>query len=47
VLPGEGVIDLLGFFRALKTIGYRDGVSPSPSAAFRRKCPPKKARASA
>jgi sugar phosphate isomerase/epimerase len=30
VLPGEGVIDLLGFFRALKTIGYRDGVSPEP-----------------
>ncbi|HYL74150.1 MAG TPA: sugar phosphate isomerase/epimerase family protein [Bryobacteraceae bacterium] len=30
VLPGEGVIDLVGFFRALKTIGYRDGVSPEP-----------------
>ena len=27
-LPGEGVIDLLGFFRALKAIGYRGGVSP-------------------
>jgi sugar phosphate isomerase/epimerase len=30
VLPGEGVIDLAGFFHALKTIGYHDGVSPEP-----------------
>jgi len=30
VLPGEGVIDLVGFFQALKKIGYRDGVSPEP-----------------
>jgi sugar phosphate isomerase/epimerase len=30
VLPGEGVIDLVGFLRALKTIGYADGVSPEP-----------------
>lgn len=29
-LPGEGVIDLAGFFGALKTIGYHDGVSPEP-----------------
>lgn len=28
LLPGEGVIDLVGFFRALKQIGYEDGVSP-------------------
>ena len=28
LLPGEGVIDLVGFFQALKHIGYRDGVSP-------------------
>ncbi len=27
LLPGEGVIDLVGFFRALKEIGYADGVS--------------------
>ena len=30
VMPGEGVIDLLGFFQALKKIGYEDGVSPEP-----------------
>ena len=30
LLPGEGVIDLAGFFRALKQIGYEDSVSPEP-----------------
>lgn len=30
VMPGEGSIDLVGFFQALKTIGYDDGVSPEP-----------------
>ena len=29
-MPGEGVIDLIGFFQALKEIGYEDGVSPEP-----------------
>lgn len=28
LLPGEGVIDLVGFFRALRTIGYDGGVAP-------------------
>jgi sugar phosphate isomerase/epimerase len=28
LLPGEGVIDLVGFFRALKQISYEDGISP-------------------
>jgi sugar phosphate isomerase/epimerase len=28
LLPGEGVIDLVGFFGALKAIGYRGGVAP-------------------
>jgi sugar phosphate isomerase/epimerase len=28
LLPGEGVIDLAGFFGALKSIGYRGGVAP-------------------
>jgi sugar phosphate isomerase/epimerase len=27
-LPGEGIIDLTGFFQALKTIGYAGGVAP-------------------
>ena len=30
LMPGEGIIDLPGFFRALKQIGYEDGVSPEP-----------------
>ena len=30
VLPGEGAIDLVGFFQTLKKIGYEDGVSPEP-----------------
>jgi sugar phosphate isomerase/epimerase len=29
-MPGEGVIDLAGFFQALKQIGYVGGVSPEP-----------------
>jgi sugar phosphate isomerase/epimerase len=28
LMPGEGVIDLVGFFQALRRIGYDDGVSP-------------------
>lgn len=28
LMPGEGVIDLISFFGALKTIGYDEGVSP-------------------
>ena len=27
-MPGEGVIDLVGFFQALKAIGYQGGVAP-------------------
>jgi sugar phosphate isomerase/epimerase len=27
-LPGEGIIDLIGFFRALRDIGYQGGVAP-------------------
>ncbi|MEO8076354.1 MAG: sugar phosphate isomerase/epimerase family protein [Acidobacteriota bacterium] len=30
LMPGEGIIDLVGFFQALKKIGYTDGVSPEP-----------------
>jgi sugar phosphate isomerase/epimerase len=28
LMPGEGSIDLVGFFQALQKIGYEDGVSP-------------------
>jgi sugar phosphate isomerase/epimerase len=28
LLPGEGIIDLLGFFKALRQIGYQGGVAP-------------------
>ena len=30
IVPGEGVIDLIGFLQALKRIGYADGISPEP-----------------
>jgi sugar phosphate isomerase/epimerase len=30
LLPGEGVIDLVSFFKALQKIGYEDAVSPEP-----------------
>jgi sugar phosphate isomerase/epimerase len=29
-MPGEGIIDLVGFLQALKKIGYTDGISPEP-----------------
>lgn len=30
LMPGEGVIDLVAFFRALQRIGYEDAISPEP-----------------
>ena len=30
LLPGEGIINLVGFFQALQKIGYVDAVSPEP-----------------
>lgn len=30
LMPGEGIIDLAGFFQALRKIGYAGGVSPEP-----------------
>ena len=30
LMPGEGVIDSVGFFQALRKIGYEDAVSPEP-----------------
>jgi sugar phosphate isomerase/epimerase len=29
-MPGEGIIDLVGFLQALKKIGYTGGISPEP-----------------
>jgi sugar phosphate isomerase/epimerase len=29
-MPGEGIIDLVGFLQALGRIGYEDGISPEP-----------------
>lgn len=36
VLPGEGVMDLVGFFGALKEIGYEGAISPEPLGRFPR-----------
>jgi len=30
LMPGEGIIDLVAFFQALKKAGYAEGVSPEP-----------------
>jgi sugar phosphate isomerase/epimerase len=36
VLPGEGKADLVGFFQALKKIGYEGAISPEPIGRFPR-----------
>jgi sugar phosphate isomerase/epimerase len=36
VLPGEGIMDLDGFFGALKKIGYEGAISPEPLGRFPR-----------
>lgn len=40
LLPGEGVIDLVGFFRALQKIGYEDGISPEVLGRIPKDMPP-------
>ncbi len=40
LLPGEGVIDLVSFFQALKKIGYEDAVSPEPLGRIPPGTPP-------
>ena len=40
LMPGEGVIDLVGFFQALKEIGYNDGVSPEVFGRGLKNMPP-------
>ena len=39
-MPGEGVIDLTGFLRALKQIGYSDGVSVEVFGRGLKEMPP-------
>jgi sugar phosphate isomerase/epimerase len=39
-MPGEGVIDLVGFFQALRKVGYEDGVSPEPLGRIPADMPP-------
>ncbi len=39
-MPGEGIIDLVGFLQALKTIGYVDGISPEPLGRVPADMPP-------
>jgi sugar phosphate isomerase/epimerase len=39
LMPGEGVIDLVGFFRTLQKIGYTDGVSPEPLGRIPKEMP--------
>ena len=40
LLPGEGVIDLIGFLRALKQVGYEDGLSPEALGRIPADTPP-------
>jgi sugar phosphate isomerase/epimerase len=40
LLPGEGIIDLVGFFRTLQKIGYHDAVSPEPLGRISKDTPP-------
>jgi sugar phosphate isomerase/epimerase len=39
LMPGEGVIDLAGFFRALGKIGYEDAISPEPLGRIPQEMP--------
>jgi sugar phosphate isomerase/epimerase len=40
LMPGEGVINLIAFFQALKEIGYADGVSPEVFGRGLKDIPP-------
>jgi sugar phosphate isomerase/epimerase len=40
LMPGEGIIDLGGFFQALKQAGYDGGVSPEPLGRVPETMPP-------
>ena len=47
LMPGEGVVNLVGFLQALKKIGYQDGVSPEPLGRIPKDMQPKKPQDSA
>jgi sugar phosphate isomerase/epimerase len=40
LMPGDGVIDLVAFFRALRKIGYQDGISPEVIGRIPKDMPP-------
>jgi sugar phosphate isomerase/epimerase len=40
LLPGEGIVDLVGFLQALKKIGYQDGISPEVFGRGLKDMPP-------
>jgi len=40
LMPGEGIIDLVSFFRALKEIGYAEGISPEVFGRGLKNIPP-------
>jgi len=40
LMPGEGIIDLVSFFRALKEIGYDEGISPEVFGRGLKNLPP-------
>jgi sugar phosphate isomerase/epimerase len=44
LLPGEGVINLVGFLRALQTIGYTDALSVEVFGRLKDKTPEEAAR---
>ena len=46
LMPGEGIVNLVGFLQALKKIGYQDGVSPEPLGRVPRRCQQKRRRGS-
>ena len=43
LMPGEGVVNLVGFLQALKKIGYQDGVSPEPLGRIPKDMPAEEA----
>ena len=45
LLPGEGVIDLLGFLRSLREIGYQDGLSIEVFGRGLKQMPPERSAA--